>query len=185
MFSAGGQLGNQTPPRSPAAFDNSAYSESPTCLCSPSSHPFTLLLLLLLLLLLSYSYSYSESPTCLCSTSLHPVTTLELRGSTVRNAQGPKKHSANSWLFSRTVGASCRGQNRAWTIEFWAAGLARVCLSTLSRGWEEYCRVLQSIAECYRVLQSIAYLPCHADEKTSLEMSLHHPAALECTHQHN
>ena len=76
MFSAGGQLGNQTPPRSPAAFDNSAYSESPTCLCSTSSHPFTLLLLLLLLLLLSYSYSYSESPTCLCSTSSHPLTTL-------------------------------------------------------------------------------------------------------------
>ena len=38
MFSAGGQLGNQTPPRSPVAFDNSAYSESPTCLSAELPH---------------------------------------------------------------------------------------------------------------------------------------------------
>ena len=38
MFSAGGRLGNQTPPRSPAAFDNSAYSESPTCLAAELPH---------------------------------------------------------------------------------------------------------------------------------------------------
>ena len=69
------------------------------------------------------------------------------------------KHSANSWLFPGPRyhwPGFLLGQNRAWTIEFWAAGCSL-----------------------------FAYLACHADEATSLDMSLHHPAALECTLHHN
>ena len=51
---------------------------------------------------------------------------------------------------------SCRDKTAPWTIEFWAAGCSL-----------------------------FAYLPCHADEATSLDMSLHHPAGLECTLHHN
>ena len=65
MFSAGGRLGNQTPPRSPAAFDNSAYSESPTCLAAELPHT--------LLLSCSYSYSYFYSLTLALTLNHQPV----------------------------------------------------------------------------------------------------------------
>ena len=68
-------------------------------------------------------------------------------------------HSANSWLFpaSPTTGrASCSDKTALGQLSF-----GRLACSLF------------------------AYLPCHADEATSLDMSLHHAAGLECSLHHN
>ena len=92
MFSAGGQLGNQTPPRSPVAFDNSAYSESPTSLAAELPHT--------LLLSCSYSYSYFYSLTLTLTLNHQPV-----------SAQLP--HTLLRFSRERKYGQECSGNQRS------------------------------------------------------------------------
>ena len=105
------------PRPTPADFNNSAYSQSPT-------------------FIFSFSELRRDGGEC-WKRSIRLIPDF---------FRGPRYHWPGFLL----------GQNRAWTIEFWAAGCSL-----------------------------FAYLPCHADEATSLDMSLHHAAGLECSLHHN